>query len=392
MTVLKGDEFLTKNQCSVLRGIAIIGIFLHNFCHWLGANVPHGAIKENEFDFVLNNSARMWHYFTQGLDAFAPIQFFSFFGHYGVPVFLFLSGFGLVMKYENERANKVGIVSFLGYYWLKLIRLMIIVYLLNAVVLVVAKVPLSWNVIAAQLTLLANLCFYPDPNVAMPAGLGPFWFFGLMLEVYVLYRLLIYPLRHHSLWRWLMPVLVISAAWLIQEYFASNADAIHFMRYNVVIAALPFGLGILIGRYGFPSLSTWQWLAISLLCLPGIAITNLDYHTWLWTPVVVILGIVSFVKFLEGSSRKCDRINGAIIKPLVWMGALSSYVFVVHPLVRMPLFKVFLKNHGALMLSDYLYLLAYIVGVIILALIYKYVLKFVPSPWIDSKGHVTLKK
>ena len=30
-----------------------------------------------------------------------PVHLLSFFGHYGVPVFLFLSAYGLVMKYEN---------------------------------------------------------------------------------------------------------------------------------------------------------------------------------------------------------------------------------------------------------------------------------------------------
>ena len=367
--------------------------FLHNFCHWLGANAPHGAIKENEFDFVLDYSIRMWNYWTQGADVFAPIQFFSFFGHYGVPIFLFLSGFGLVMKHESDRANKVYTVPFLGYYWLKLFRLMIIVYLLQSVLFVVASAKqLSWSMIAAQLTLVANLCFYPNPGAAMPSGFGPFWFFGLMLEVYVLYRLLIYPTRRNSLWRWLVPVLVIIAAWLLQECFEANAVVIHYMRYNVVIAALPFGLGILLGRYGFMSLSAWQWLTLSLLCLPGMAITNLNFHAWLWSPVVVVLGAVSFVKFLECLSGKCDGINTAIIKPLIWMGALSSFIFVVHPLVRMPLFKVFLKNHGDLMLSDYMYLMVYIVGVLILALIYKQILKRVPSPEIDSNGHLTIKK
>ena len=27
------DELLTRNECEAMRGIAIIGIFLHNYCH-----------------------------------------------------------------------------------------------------------------------------------------------------------------------------------------------------------------------------------------------------------------------------------------------------------------------------------------------------------------------
>ena len=35
---------LSRSECNVLRGLAIIGIFLHNYCHWLGP-----IVKENEY-------------------------------------------------------------------------------------------------------------------------------------------------------------------------------------------------------------------------------------------------------------------------------------------------------------------------------------------------------
>ena len=108
MKLLKGNDLLNANQCNALRGIAIIGIFLHNFCHWL----KPGIILENEYNFNFNFSRQMWDYLTQGgIDMYLPIQFFSFFGHYGVPIFLFLSGFGLVMKYENENNEKSGAIQ-----------------------------------------------------------------------------------------------------------------------------------------------------------------------------------------------------------------------------------------------------------------------------------------
>lgn len=39
METMKGDKLLSSAQCQVLRGMAIMGIFLHNFCHLLrGSN------------------------------------------------------------------------------------------------------------------------------------------------------------------------------------------------------------------------------------------------------------------------------------------------------------------------------------------------------------------
>ena len=88
---------LTRAECSALRGIAIIGIFLHNYCHWLGF-----AVKENEYTFRMSNCRNLMKAVASP-DANLAVHLVSFFGHYGVPVFLFLSAFGLVMKYESRQ-------------------------------------------------------------------------------------------------------------------------------------------------------------------------------------------------------------------------------------------------------------------------------------------------
>ena len=64
--------------------------------HWL-----KGIVRENEYTFHIGNSEGMWHAMTSP-DGNLPLHLLSFFGHYGVPVFLFLSGYGLVLKYENS--------------------------------------------------------------------------------------------------------------------------------------------------------------------------------------------------------------------------------------------------------------------------------------------------
>ncbi|MBO4827213.1 MAG: acyltransferase, partial [Prevotella sp.] len=87
---------LTKTECSAMRGVAILGIVLHNYCHWLGL-----AVKENEYQFHRNNCEELLNAVLHA-DWNLPIHLLSFFGHYGVPVFLFLSGFGLVLKYEER--------------------------------------------------------------------------------------------------------------------------------------------------------------------------------------------------------------------------------------------------------------------------------------------------
>lgn len=80
-----------------MRGIAILAIMLHNFCHWINGPI----VKENEFRFRIERADGLFEA-LRNIDMYLPVQLISFFGHYGVPVFLFLSGWGLVMKYENS--------------------------------------------------------------------------------------------------------------------------------------------------------------------------------------------------------------------------------------------------------------------------------------------------
>ena len=386
MQLLKGDKILTLNQCNVLRGLAIIGIFLHNFSHWL-----HGAHHENEYVFYQQHGDAMWKYWTKGFaDGFEPIQFFSFFGHYGVPVFLFLSGFGLVMKYERAGASKLGTLPFLAYQWLKLFRLMILGFIATTLVYNVwcGFDPHPWNETLTQLLLVVNPLFISPGSAIQP---GPYWFFGLMLEIYVIYILLFYPTSHNqkSTWRWLMPVLVALLAWGAMALCKDHVRRLDYLRYNAAIAALPFAAGVLVARYGLPKLPKWLLATIAVAALPLIAISNLNFHAWLWTPLLVIAGAVAFVKFFDKSSSAA---SGIVMHPLAWTGVMSAFIFVVHSVPRMPMFKFVLWRQGTLMYSDYAWIAAYIVLTLTLAWLYKQLLAVIPNPRLHSDGHISFKR
>lgn len=44
------DHQLSKMECNAMRGIAILGIVLHNYCHWLAP-----IVKENEYQYNQHN-------------------------------------------------------------------------------------------------------------------------------------------------------------------------------------------------------------------------------------------------------------------------------------------------------------------------------------------------
>ena len=137
------NNLLTKTECTVLRGLAIMGIMLHNYCHWLNP-----VVKENEYTFTRYNVER----FTQVMlhpDMLFPLHILSFFGHYGVPVFLFLSAYGLVRKYESGSSipsqgvteSRFAVFSgageglnFIVSHFLKLFKMMLIGFVLFTIV------------------------------------------------------------------------------------------------------------------------------------------------------------------------------------------------------------------------------------------------------------------
>lgn len=46
----KVDKTLSRTECRILRGLAIAGIVLHNYCHWL-----RHVVQENEYQFNQHN-------------------------------------------------------------------------------------------------------------------------------------------------------------------------------------------------------------------------------------------------------------------------------------------------------------------------------------------------
>ena len=248
------DGLLTRAECAALRGLAIIGIFLHNYCHWLGP-----VVKENEYTFSQHNVDWLTAVMASP-DGLLPAHLVSFFGHYGVPVFLFLSAYGLELKYG--RSLYAPAFRFVAYHWKKLFSMMIVGFV--SFTIVDAMTPGRWHYtltqVVAQLAMVNNLLPDPDHNI-WP---GPFWFFGLMLQLYVVYRLLLYK-RH---WAWTAGAMVVCLG--VQLAFAPESEALNWYRYNFMGGMLPFGLGLLYARYGnriiLTNLNTLSLLVSVVFC------------------------------------------------------------------------------------------------------------------------------
>lgn len=354
------EPLLTRAECAALRGLAIIGIFLHNYCHWLGP-----VVKENEYTFSQHNVDWLTAVMASP-DGLLPAHLVSFFGHYGVPVFLFLSAYGLELKYG--RSLYAPAFRFVAYHWKKLFSMMIVGFV--SFTIVDAMTPGRWHYtltqVVAQLAMVNNLLPDPDHNI-WP---GPFWFFGLMLQLYAVYRLLLYK-RH---WAWTVGAMVVCLG--VQLAFAPESEALNWYRYNFMGGMLPFGLGLLYARYGnriiLTHLNTLSLLVSVVFCGFLVMWMSASYLLWSVVPLVVCILCVYVVKLLSQAARR--PVGAWLMARLVWMGEISAALFVIHPVLR----KVFIpiSRHGDI----YTGLLLYAIAAIGAAWLIRLVMTKIPKP------------
>ncbi len=365
------QELLSRAECTAMRGIAILAIVLHNYCHFIGK-----IVKENEYQFFTSNNDRLWHALTNP-DELLPVHLLSYFGHYGVPVFLFLSGFGLVKKYEkNERIEELkngslqsfnpSILQFLKYNYLKLLRMLIVGFSLFIIVdiLTPGRFQFHWYNVVAQLAMYINVLPEPD-RIIWP---GIYWFFGLMIQLYIIYRLLLY--RRNSWW----VVGLIAVCWLLQAFCDPEGETLNRLRYNSIGGMLPFGLGIIVARIpnvgifhsqrGNISFPTWEYFVALLISTVLIVVMCFWYQAWFWIPALIIIGTIALVKIMPKW----------MLSVITWIGSISAAMFVAHPIARKLFITVAWKQ------DIYDGLMLYVIATIALSWAVKQIIDRIPSP------------
>lgn len=357
---------LSRTECQALKGLAILSIVLHNMCHWTPL-----ARGTNEF-FFSPQAAINLRYYLQHLDWNFFIVLGSFFGQFGVQIFLFLSAYGLVLKYEQGSGVGTGRWEFISEHYLKLWRLMIIGlvaaltlgYFFQARCMIVAE---HWP---PMLLMIGNVLPKPDYRI-FP---GPYWFLGVMVEVYVIYRLCLMVKPTSAPWkRWAGPVAFCLATWIPQLLvdLSGSDGVITYLRYNFLIAGVPFSAGLLTARYvRMPSLSPWLWAVLTVACAAAFVTMQFCYGLWLWSSLFFVLAAVCLV-------RACGL---RIMRPMVWVGTISSAAFIVHPIVRIFADNWMRGNHITDPVALHLMLLAYLAATLLVAVGYNRLIAHLPSP------------
>lgn len=306
---------LSRKDCEAMKGFSILCIILHNILHCI-------YTQENEFTFNMDNFLEIQSFSTINIDTI--FSYISFWGWYGVPVFIFLSGYGLSQKYEHIKSEPTSSGKFLLTHFLKLWCLLMPAFIVYLIIIAYNGATIWIRPTLAQSTMLINLIY--SPTAIKP---GVYWYFGLTLQLYATYYWCCYKKKN----MYLILLVIVSVALMsviIKEY-GGDGEYLSYVRHNCVGWFMPFIIGIIYSRYAKTrekgiaySIQAGGYLLSGLLLL---WYCNYNVYTWLLTPVFSIVVIIAVVKLLFIHIH-------ILYRCFTWLGHISSFLFVVHPLIR----------------------------------------------------------
>lgn len=312
---------LTKRDTNIIKGFAILGIVLHNYFHWLDPSPG-----QNEFDFSSAAIASFFDQIAQQPGEFLNI-FFSYFGHFGVQLFIFVSGFGLAISMQRHPRSWE---SFVFTRLKKLYPLLLtgVVFFIFSRILMEGRLPSDLEKTELGYKLLLIHTLIPDSGISLN---GPWWFFGLIFQLYLLFPLLY---RWIGKWGWKAFAGLCLCAYAMIFLFREALPVYHgtIVMMNAPGHLPEFCLGILLATAPKPRIH-WAWVVLSLavFCLGNRFAIGYPF-TFLAITVVAILAYQG----LKALPFK----KGWIGRPLAYFGGISMVLFAVHGLFRNPVLKL----------------------------------------------------
>ena len=310
---------ITLDEGLLLRAVAIGMIMAHNYMHWLP-----GSPGENEFGFEADRVTL----FLDGLwsspwDAVRLLA--SYFGHYGVQIFFFLSGYGLTKKYGSSVPDWWGfqIKRWKGFYPA------IIISALGYLVYEGSRI--GWGEVwhdhgpnlLRQMVGISN--FIPE-NVYRP--IGPWWFIGVILQFYLVLPFVWKTLQKHGD-KFLYLLLVLG--WVLQSvlghilYTQFDLNINHTILGHMGICVM----GIWFARREQVNIPWWLIMLSVALFIAG----NFNYVFWIPSRVMLLLFLFPVLRAICRylvKSRCCRAV-------LLFVGQLSVYLFLCNGYLRRPL-------------------------------------------------------
>lgn len=314
---------LSRRDVTILKGVGILLIFLHNFFHW-----QPGMGIENEFVFAAANASK---YLARAFDGVLNFLRYSlaFFGHFGVQLFVLTSGYGLYLSSQRKSVPE-------PYFKFLIPKVIKIFSLLLLGALVISSIQYLHHGTPFNIRVIFSIIFFRITSFwnfshdTIFNSSGPFWFFGLIVQLYVLFPFLVRLVGKWSLRQDLLLLLAIS---LINVFLYPMLQRHNVPLMGLFIGQLPvFLLGIIWAKHGYRF--HWAALVVSVACFA----LGQRYELFFTTTFIAITYLMMAAFF------GLKRLGGLSVTRLPWvfeaLGGISMAVFILNgPLRTLPLFR-----------------------------------------------------
>ena len=310
----------SKNDTNIIKGLGMLMIMFHNFFH-----IIYPGTGENEFAFSVDNFKR----FIQFTSSY-PLDFIrftsSYFGHYGVQLFIFISSYGLYLAYKNKNVRWLNFMKRrVGKLYPTLV-LGIVLFML-AYVFRFHQFP---DLAELKSSLLKFTLLYGFiPNEALSIS-GPWWFFSVIVQLYALFPLLLWILRKAGPNALLViAFLFIGISMILDLFVKIPGTSVYF----TFIGQMPvFALGLYFATQPQIKISK----SILFLSIVVFAFGNVNQYAWYFSFITITLIMLTGAMLLIPIIRKFKSLNSF----LEFTGSISLFLFVVNGPLRWPLINI----------------------------------------------------
>ena len=342
---------LTRADASVIKALAILMIVAHNYFHQVK---PFPG--ENEMAFHAETFWKMIFQIAEHpFDAFHPIA--SFFGHYGVHIFLFMSGYGLTKKALGY-VQKHGGISWTDLWKVSLNQIAKIVSLtLVGVSILCLYKYIAWGTLPDAEFFTKYLVFLTFTENLRPGDFGYFvsvwWFMALIVQFYLLFPIIFKGLSRHA-------YLTLSIGVVCQLLAVSIYEPL--LEQHVLVYATPLGqmLLFMLGGYLAMGRRLSRWIVLPLVVVLPLTFIDPNFFHLSFVAVTVFL-MLAYALLRE-------RLIAS--KTLLWIGGMSMFIYIVHGDLRWQVIPV--VNEAQNIWLSYIMFFGYVAEVFIFAILAKW--------------------
>lgn len=332
----------TKRDTQILKGFAILCIVFHNYFHWLSPSPG-----ENEFIFSRFYVDNFFKLLCEQPSECINILF-SYLGHYGVQIFIFISGFGLTAsmlkktrKWENFIVNRLKKIY-------PLLLIGILVCFIGRILMGEKGFSsFEWKEIGYKLLFINTLI--PGEGTSIN---GPWWFFALIFQLYILFPLLFKLVRKYDIKAFAIVCLVAYCAiFLYRGIFTLYKGEIIMMS---ALGHLPeFTLGILLAMPKERKINIMFLIAAIVLFICG------NFCQWIYPFTFLSITVICVFAY-QWLQKLPTRKIGNLFS---YFGQLSMALFVIHAIFRPPFLKLYETAGGHLLSALFFFLTVWAIAI-----------------------------